>query len=108
MNICLFTQNVTDTKVSNLDVNKTIIRASLAEDVGRLEVVVKNGRMLTVEERQSCRELTDQSPNTKFWKWLDCMGRQVILQGSLVAVLHHNAKIPCWSMNDAKYFTMYL
>ena len=50
------TEDVTETKIGNLDHDRAIPSLcclSLAEDVGRLQVIVTDGRMLTVEERQS-------------------------------------------------------
>ena len=44
------TENVTDTKISYLDIDHTIHSITPAEDVGRLQVVVADGRMLAVEE----------------------------------------------------------
>ena len=52
--ICLYlTQDIADTEISNLDSNGTInswLRFSFTENVCRLEVIVEDGRMLTVEE----------------------------------------------------------
>ena len=46
---CFLTEDVADTKVSNLDPDFTIL-TRLAEDVGGLQIIVEDGRMLTVEE----------------------------------------------------------
>ena len=86
------TKDVTDTKVGNLDPDSTL-SISLAEDVGRLQVIVEDCRMLTMEERQSSGELPDQPPDIKLGIWLVWIGRQVVPQRSSVAVLHHNGEL---------------
>ena len=51
--LCRLTEDVTDTKISNLDLDGTFTSYRMfgpAEDVGGLQVVVADGRMLTVEE----------------------------------------------------------
>ena len=45
------TEDVTDTKIGYLDIDKTVNSwFTPAEDVGRLQVIVADRRMLTVEE----------------------------------------------------------
>ena len=49
----IITQDIADTEISNLDSNGTInswLRFSFTENVRRLEVIVEDGRMLTVEK----------------------------------------------------------
>ena len=95
--LCSLTENVTDTKICNLDDDITIhslLWFSPAEDVSGLQIIVEDGRTLSVKECQSTGELPDQPPDTKLWMRLDWIGRQVIPQSSSVAELHHDGQLP--------------